>query len=61
MVLVLQLGRLDLLKLLRQGRHDERDRPVGSLRRSNKRNGKEEGRKSVDAEEIFWLFKHQFF
>lgn len=32
MVLVLQLGRLDLLKLLRQGRHDDCRRQGGELK-----------------------------
>jgi hypothetical protein len=45
MVLVLQLGRLDLLKLLRQGRHSARidqqgdEKSTGAKREREKRDG----------------------
>lgn len=63
MVLILQFGRLDLLKLLRQRRHDGTDRPTGlgeqstRIGREEKRSRKETTLKKscggLDAEEFF--------
>ena len=68
MVLILQFGRLDLLQLLRQGRHDERQSTnrQGEVVFNEKKNGlrswgwveeeKEEEESVVDAEDFFFFF-----